>query len=317
MSDLTIRFMGLELANPVLVGSSGLTATVDGIKACADAGAGAVVTKSLFQSPSAAGTGGSPASGNGADGEKDLSERDFLTMLNRARRAVSVPIIASLCCDSIVAWKRTAKAAWNAGADALQLNISVAPCMTAGLSKAIEDLYITVLEEIKREVNVPVSVKVNPYLTSMMRMAYVLSGSQAAALVLFNRFHRIDIDTEELRVTSAPFISAGEEMHFALRWIALLYGKVPVDLAAATGLHETDDVIKQLLAGAQAVELCSTLYRNGLGRIRIILDGLSRWMGANSYGCLDDFRGLLSQDRSGAPWVYERLQYAGEPLPQG
>lgn len=330
--DLKTSYMGIDLSNPILVGSSGLTGTVDGIRRCADAGAGAVVMKSLFETHSELSKrGGSLVAGLPPDEEeprgdagrggpregRDLSRREYLETLYKAKRAVTIPVIASLCCDSIPAWKRCARAAWNAGADALELNISVVPRLTTGFSKAIEDLHIGILEEVKREVGIPVSIKISPYLTSMMRLSYVLSGSQVSALVLFNRFYRIDMDIEKLRVVGAPFTSSREEMYHGLRWIALLHGKVPVDLAAATGLHEAEDVIKQLLAGARAVQLCSTLYRNGLGRIRLILDRLSGWMSDRSFTRIDEFRGLLSQDRSDDPAAYERVQYATAPLTQG
>jgi dihydroorotate dehydrogenase (fumarate) len=148
-------------------------------------------------------------------------------------------------------------------------------------------------------------------------MAYVLSGSQAAALVLFNRFYRIDMDIQNLRVVAGPPLSSHEEMYHGLRWIALLHGKVPVDLVGATGIYDAEDVIKQILAGASTVQLCSTLYRNGLDRIRVILDHLAGWMTEHAYTHIEEFRGLLSQHRSSHPAAYERLQYAAGPLRPG
>ena len=283
--------MGLQLDNPIIVGSSGLTETVEGIRRCADAGAGAVVMKSLFD---------------------PHAEPEYMRILNGAKRAVSIPVIASLACDSISTWRHCSRAAWNAGADALELNISVAPRLTIGFSKAIEDLYITVLEEIKRTVTIPVSVKVHPYITSMMRLAYVLAGSGASAMVLFNRFRRIDIDIDALRLVAGPSLSAPEEMYHGLHWITLLFGKVPVDLVGATGIYNGDDVIKQLLAGVQVVQLCSALHKGGPGTIRSVLKRTAGWMRDHAYSRIDDFRGLLSQHRSEQPDVHERLQYAAD-----
>jgi dihydroorotate dehydrogenase (fumarate) len=321
MVDLSTTYMELNLRNPTVVGSSSLTKSVEGIKQCADAGAGAIVMKSLFEEPADPEIDGEKAayrseeqpmlgSKNGhTDGRLNVEE--YLRNINEAKQEVSLPIIASLSCVSMEGWKKYAKMVWNAGADALELNISVVPYLSMVFSRAIEDLYLVIFEEVRNVVSIPVSLKLNPYFASMMRLAYDLGGSGASALVLFDRFYQIDIDIENLKLKGGSPFSSSEEMSNGLRWMALLHGKVNCDLAASTGIYEAEDVIKQLLAGAKVVQLCSTLYKNGLEKIASILSSLESWMEKHGFHSLEDFRGILSQEKCKDFTFFERLQYGG------
>lgn len=304
MVDLTTTYMGLELRNPIVVGSGNLTKSVESIVQCAASGAGAVVMKSLFEIP------GEPDdSGETAPVEKLLRAEQYLDTIRQAKMEVSIPLIASICCASMETWKAYAELVCNAGADAIELNISVAPSLTIGYSKAIEDLYVIVLEEIRKTVNIPLSVKLSPYLTSLMRLAYNLAGSGASALVLFNRFFQIDVDIDNLRLTAGSPLSSEQETSNVLRWMALLYGKLECDLAASTGVYGAEQVVKHLLAGAKVVQLYSTLSSNGLAKIDSILGFLESWMERQGFESVGQFRGMLSQEECRDSSSLEKLQY--------
>ena len=305
MVDLTTTYMGFELRNPIVVGSGDLTKSVEGIVRCAASGAGAIVLKSLFEIPEEPDN-----SGETTPLEKPLRAEQHLNMIRQAKKEVSIPLIASICCASMEAWKSYAELVWNAGADAIELNISVAPSLTAGYSKAIEDLYVVVLEEIRKTVNIPLSIKLSPYFTSMMRLAYHLTASGTSALVLFNRFYQIDVDIDNLQLTAGSPFSSEQETSNVLRWMALLYGKLECDLAASTGVYGAGQVVKHLLTGAKVVQLYSTLSSSGFAKIDSILRFLESWMEEQGFESVGQFRGMLSQERCrDSSALVEKLQY--------
>jgi len=319
MVSLNTKYMGFELSNPLIVASSSLTKNLDGVKRCADAGAGAIVLKSLFEEQ---------IDVEVKDVEKyilpywhpeafdyvrqmgmELGPSDYLGLVKHAKKAVSIPVIASLNCISPKWWISYAKKIVDAGADAIELNIAVMPSDPTRDAKNIEALYFKILEEVDANIDIPIAAKIGPYFTSMAHMANELGKHGVSALVLFNRFYQPNIDIEKLKLSPGYNFSSPEEMGQSLRWIALLSGKLDCDLAAATGIHDASGVIKQILAGANVVQLCSTLYLNGLKQIGIILDELRLWMKKHSFETLDDFRGKLSQMQSKYPESYERIQY--------
>ncbi len=319
MADLSTTCMGLKLGNPVIVASCGLTRTPEGIRKCADAGAGAVVLKSLFEEQIDAEIGGvERAMGPPWHAEafeymerlgKQLGPREYLATLEQAKRAVAVPVIASLNCVSHRQWVEYAGRIEEAGADALELNIALMPSDPRRTVREVEDVYLEIVETVKARVNVPVAVKLGPYFTSLARLTDDLAARGVSALVLFNRFYRFDIDTDEIRLAPGQRLSTPDEISLPLRWIALLSGKVRCDLVASTGVHDGAGAVKQLLAGASAVQVCSTLYRNGLGQISTIVGEIAAWMENHGFDSLDQFRGKLAQMRSENPEAYERLQY--------
>lgn len=319
MVDLSTRYMGLVLRNPLIVASSSLANTSEGVSRCADAGAGAIVLKSLFEEQIQAETedleeyswilGHPEAFEYVREIGMSLGPREYLKLVEETKNAVSIPVIASLNCISPKWWVSYAKQIALAGADALELNISVMPSDPNRTSKEVEGLYFKIFEGIRTQIEIPIAVKIGPYFTSMARIADEFGRRGAAALVLFNRFYQLDIDIEKLELMPGPRFSSPQEMNLSLRWIALLAGRISCDLAASTGVHDGAGVIKHLLAGASAVQICSTLYIKGLKQIDRMLKEIEVWMGKHGFENIDQIRGKLSQMQSARPELYERLQY--------
>jgi len=319
MADLSTKYMGLDLKNPLVVASCSLVNNVEGIRKCVDVGAGAIVLKSLFEEQIHAEAkdleehlwlyGHSEAFEYVSKLAMPLGPREYLKLIEKAKSAVSVPVIASLNCITPRWWADYAKQLDAVGADGLELNISVMPSDPGRTSEEIENLYLEIVETLRASVKVPIAVKIGSDFTSVARMADRLAQRGASALVLFNRYYQIDIDIEKIAVKPGYRFSSPDEMSIPLRWIALLAGRVGCDLAASTGVHDGAGVIKQLLAGATVVQLCSTLYLNGVERIGQILREIEEWIDGHGFTSLSEVRGKLSQMQSEHPELYERLQY--------
>ena len=319
MADLSTEYMGLPLRNPLIVASSGLTKSVEGVRKCADAGAGAVVLKSLFEEQIAAKAkdmeehlwlyGHTEAFEYVSKMAMPLGPRNYLKLIEEAKASSSIPVIASLNCISPRWWVDFAKQIEAAGADGLELNISVMPSDPARTSEEIEKIYVDIVESLKGGVGIPIAVKIGPYFTSVARMAAEFSRLGVSALVLFNRFYQIDIDIEKVVIAPGIRFSSPDEISLPLRWIALLAGSVECDLAASTGAHDGAGVVKQLLAGATTVQVCSALYERGIDHIGTILGDVEAWMKGHGFDKVEDFRGKLSRQVTERPELYERLQY--------
>jgi dihydroorotate dehydrogenase (fumarate) len=319
MADLSTKYMGLELSNPFIVASCRLTATLDGIRRCAEAGAGAVVLKSLFEEQIDVDTKELEAqSWLSAHTEAfeyvrgmgmAMGPREYVALIEQAKKAVRIPIIASLNCVDGRWWREYAGQLASAGADGIELNIALMPSDPRRTASDIERHYYAVLDEVREHVELPLAVKIGPYFTSLPHVAQELARRGAAALVLFNRFYQMDIDVDRMTVVAGNRLSVPDELHLPLRWIAVLAGRVNADLAASTGVHDGKGAVKALLAGATAVQLCSTLYKNGLHQIRKIEEQVQAWLKEHGYQSVAEIRGLLSQEKSEKPEVYERLQY--------
>ncbi|MGF1637281.1 MAG: dihydroorotate dehydrogenase-like protein [Cyclobacteriaceae bacterium] len=319
MINLGINYMGLNLKNPIIVSSCGLSGSAEGVKRCADHGAGAVVLKSLFEEQIAADVNSLIDNSVpvyhpeeleymqriGSDSEAN----NYLKTIERSKEITDIPIIASLNCVSNTKWIEFAKFVEAAGADAIELNIAVMPKDFEEDPLKIENHVCDIVSSVKHYVNIPVAVKLGPYYTSMPRIAKRLRKSGASALVLFNRFYQSDIDIKRMELVSKNKFSNPAEMSNTLRWISILYQRIGCSLVANTGIHDAEAVIKQLLVGAKAVEICSTLYLHGLGQIGIILQDLEKWMQENHYFSIDDFRGKMSQKNVSLPEYFERQQY--------
>ncbi len=319
MPNLTTNYIGLKLSNPVIVGSCSLTGSLKGIQRCADAGAGAVVLKSLFEEQIVSEL-QDIATESWHYGHPEASEylekmgmalgpREYLKLIESAKKAVSIPVIASLNCVSSEHWTDYAKQIAAAGADALELNISIMPSNPEATSQQIEDTYLSIFKEVRSLLKIPIAVKLGPYFTSIARMANELSKRGADALVLFNRFYQLDIDAERIRLVPGNRLSSPNEMSIPLRWIALLAGKVGCQLAASTGIHDGIGAVKQILAGAAAVQVCSALYIKGVEHVQTIVGEIDDWMKKHEYRIMEDIRGRFSQMESPKPEQYERLQY--------
>jgi dihydroorotate dehydrogenase (fumarate) len=319
MADLSTTYMGLALRNPLVVASCSLTKTVDGVRRCADAGAGAVVLKSLFEEQILA-----DLHGNEVDATPlwhpealdyvqrmglELGPRSYLHLIGEAKRAVEIPVIASLHCVSPGLWTNYVRQIADAGADAIELNISAMPSDPKRDGAAVEKLYTDTVESVTHLASIPVAVKIGPYFSSIARMASELWKRGAKALVLFNRFYQFDIDIERMELAPGYRLSSPQEMGLPLRWISLLSGRIACDFSASTGAHDATGAAKLILAGATTVQLCSTLYKNGIDRIGEIRDELEALMEKHGFASMNEMRGKLSQAESEVPELYERLQY--------
>jgi dihydroorotate dehydrogenase (fumarate) len=323
--NLATRYLGLKLPSPIVVGSCGLTATVDGVRACAAAGAGAVVLKSLFEEQIAAEVGQMVAA---SEQPYDHSEAyqyisaygtenavsEYLKLIEGAKQAVAIPVIPSIHCASAAGWTKFARQVEAAGADALELNIFVPPATVERTGAGNEQIYLDVLGEVKRQVSIPIALKIGYFFSSLHEMAQKLCSRGADGLVLFNRFYPTDLDIDRFEVIPGPAFSVPEEMHLTLRAVAQLAGKIPCDLAATTGVHDGAGVIKQLLVGATVVQVASVLYRHRIEHLETLVAELRAWMAAKDFERLDAFRGKMKQQSWPDGSAYDRVQFMKRTL---
>ena len=336
MADLSTQYMGLKLKNPVIIGSSGITSTISEIKQASESGAGAVVLKSIFEEQISHETdkfmdGGSGSMDTFQKGYQDvLSSRaydyaqafdyvadyarehtlsSYLNFIEEAKRASDIPVIASINCVSAYDWHYFARRIEAAGADALELNIYILPSNTGKNSAENEQIYFDVAEAVLKQVKIPVSIKVGYYFSSLADTLIKLSQTGIKGLVMFNRPFHPDIDINSMEVTSKYLLSDPTEYSLSLRWMALLSGRVGCNLVASTGIHTAEAAIKQLLAGATAIQMASVLYKNGIGQVGTVVKGINDWMEAKGYDTLDEFRGKLSQGKIENPADFERVQF--------
>ena len=321
MADLTTKFLGLTLRNPLIVGSSGLTDSVDKIKKIAKAGAGAVVLKSLFEEEIISEMEESmhrmtsrefiyPETFDYMDhDEEEDSVRKYLRLIKETKAAVEIPVIASINCVSAQKWTYFAREIEAAGADALELNLFILPTDFNRTAAQNEQLYFDIIEAVKKEVKMPLLLKVSYYASNLGQLLQKLSKTGISGLTLFNRFYSPDFNLETYQVVSTNVLRQPSDLSISLRWIAVMANRVECDLAASTGVHDGEALIKQILAGANAVQTVSTLYKHGFDHIGVMLDDLKRWMDHEGFGTLDSFRGKLSQAKSNTPASYDRVQF--------
>ncbi len=319
MIDLSTSYMGISLGNPVIAASSSLTSSIDGVKKCEDAGAGAVVLKSLFEEQITIdknrmiGDMSFDAYTDAYDffnaASTDYYLDEYLGLVEESKEALSIPVIASINCVSSGQWTDYAERFENIGADALELNMFILPSNITTTGTSIEENYLKILSDVKKNIKIPVSIKIGYHFSGMGNFINTAAKNGANGIVLFNRFYKIDIDIEDIALKSSPLFSDPSEIHLALQWIALMSGEVPADFSAATGIHDGESVIKHLLAGAKSVQLCSTLLKNGVSRITDIKTQIESWMEKKEYGKIADFNGILSQGNSTHPEAYERSQF--------
>jgi len=319
MNDLSTKYLGLELKNPLIVGSCGFTNSVEKIRDLADNGAGAVVLKSLFeeqiQSEFSANMDNYTADYPGAtdyirEYTRGNEVENYLKLIAGAKKAVDIPVIASINCVSAAEWTSFAKSVESEGADALELNISLLPSNPKLTSKDSESMYLDIIGKVSEMVSIPLALKMSQYSAGLAHLIREIAWTnKVSGFVLFNRYYSPDIDIDKLTVKSSEMLSTPADGCGPLRWIALMSGLVDKDLVASTGIHDHVGAIKQILAGAAAVQVVSTIYKNGAGQLQTILDGIEGWMTAKSFGSLDDFRGKMSYEKTGEPAVFERTQF--------
>ena len=320
--DLSTRYLGLTLRNPLVASASPLSNTADGVRRLADAGVGAVVLFSLFEEQlrreaaqnAALADAGTESFAESlsyfpSGAEADPGPRRYLSLLERAVAAVDIPVIASINGSTTGGWTDYAAALEQAGAAAIELNIYHLPGDPLFPGRDVEQRHVEILTTVKAVVRVPVAVKLSPYYSSTGEMALRLDRAGADGLVLFNRFLQPDIDPETLTVTTGFGLSSPAEARLPRAWIALLAGRVRASLAATTGVEDPADVARYLLAGADVVMTASALIRHGVGHAGVLLDGLSGWMARKGFAAVADVRGLLSVPAGTDGAAYERAGY--------
>jgi len=320
MVDLTTKYLGLTLKNPIIVGSSGLTDSPDKIKKLEENGAAAVVLKSIFEEEITLEYEkivAEEASNRYKDEFldyldyriKDENISKYVELIANAKKAVDIPIIASVNCSSKHEWTNFAKAVEDAGADALEVNLFFLPSNFNRTAEEVENLYMEIVEKLKEKVKIPIVLKISYYFTTLALTIQNLSTSGISGLVLFNRFYSPDIDIDKMEVTATNVLSQPDELPMSLRWISIMANRVQCDLAASTGIHDGDAIVKQLLAGANAVQVVSAIYNQGPEKIQNMLKDVKKWMINHEFKTIDEFRGKLSQVESGNPSIYERVQF--------
>ncbi len=317
--DLRTKYLGLELKNPLIVGSSGLTDKVDKIKSAEANNAGAVVIKSLFEEQINAEINKTVYSGSNDYPEayeyiqeytRDKTITDYLNLIKDAKSAVDIPVIASINCVNDTEWTSFAKDIENAGADALELNISLLPSDPFTDAEKTEKMYFKITEKVNKSISIPISLKMSYYSAGLAKLIYNLSASKNVdGITLFNRFYNPDIDINTLEIVSSNVFSTPDEYILPLRWIALLSEKIDADMAATTGIHDGISMAKQVLAGASAVHIVSILYKHGLEYIGTILKEFESVMSKHGFNDIDEMKGKLSFHNIKNNRAYERIQF--------
>jgi len=319
--NLTTKFAGLTLENPIIAGSSGLTDSIDKIVELEKNGAAAVVVKSLFEEEIIFEMEEQAHSMSGRffvypetydymeEFPQEDSIRKYLRLLKEAKETVKIPIIASINCVSAQKWTYFASEIEKTGADALELNIFILPSDLNRSGQENEKLYFEIISEVKKHTNLPIILKISFYFSNLAQMITKLSETGIKAITMFNRFYSPDFDIDNMSVVSSYVLSSADDLPISLRWMGIMSGRVSCDLAASTGVHDGKALIKQLLAGADAVQIASTLYKHGPNYIKRMLEDLKNWMQEQGFNSIDDFRGKLSHSKAHDPAAYERVQF--------
>ncbi len=321
--DLTTTYLGLELAHPVVPSASPLTGDIDSLLRLEAAGAAAVVLPSLFEEQiehDAMQVHYSMEYGSGQFAEAtggylpDMIEYNtgpgsYADLVGAAKDALGIPVIGSLNGTSKGGWVLYARTIEEAGADALELNIYFVAADLEASADAVERRYLDLVAAVRSAVHIPLAVKVGPYFSSMAHMARRLTDAGADGLVLFNRFYQPDIDLEHLDVRPNLVLSTSDELRLVLRWMAILRGRIDASLAATTGVHRADDVVKLILAGADVTMMASALLRHGHEHLGTMVEGLRGWLTEHDYTSVTQAKGSLSQESSPDPSAFERSNY--------
>jgi dihydroorotate dehydrogenase (fumarate) len=336
MADLSTTYLGLALRNPLIVSSCGLANSLENIKKMEDAGAAAIVLKSIFEeqivfeadkfidssdnSLSAMKKGLNDILQNRSydymeamdymtNFAKEHTLKEYLDFIKQAKETVKIPLIASINCVSAYDWSFFAKRIQQAGADALELNIFILPSDINKTASDYDEIYRKIIADVKKFVSIPVSLKLSYYSSNLVNSFIALSNSGIAGMVLFNKPYNPDINIDKIEISAGKIFSSSDDYFRTLRWTAILSGRVGCDLAASTGVHNYETAVKLLLAGSNAIQLASVLYEKGIDEIKTILDGLNKWMDAHNFKTIEEFRGKLSQINIENPAVLERVQF--------
>ncbi len=322
MTDLSTTYLGLSLRNPLVVSSSSLTDSAEKIKSYEDTGAGAVVLKSIFEEqitkeaedmdaaleqgahsfPEAAGS-------YFANIPMEIGPGEYVRLVEAAKKTVKIPVIASINCVSASSWTKYAKHLESAGADALELNLYYLPTDPAKTGAEIEKTYVDIVKQVCGQVKLPVAVKLGPFLTSIPHTVSEIAKAGAKGVVLFNRFYQPNLDLEEMKISSQLQLSRPDDVLLPMRWIAILNGRVDVDFAATSGIHDGKAALKVILAGAKVAQVASAIYKHKAAHLGVMIRDMEHWLSEKQYASVNDIRGILSQKTCEDPQAFERAQY--------
>ncbi len=322
MVDLSTTYLGMKLKNPLVASSSPLTQKIESIQKMEEAGLSAVVLYSLFEEQITQESlklhhdllRGTESYAEALTylpdyGQYSIGPEKYIEHIKKVKKAVSIPVIGSLNGATTGGWIEYAQKIEQAGADALELNLyflATDPDMT---SQALEENYIQLVQDIRQKIQIPIAVKLSPFITALPNFARQLQQAGANALVLFNRFYQPDFDLENLEVAPNLVLSNSHEVRLPLRWIAILYGKVDLDFALTSGVHSAEDMLKAMMAGANVTTIASTLLQNGVGAASEILSATKAWMDEHEYESIKQMQGSMSQRAVGDPATFERANY--------
>jgi dihydroorotate dehydrogenase (fumarate) len=322
MTDLSTTYLGFHLKNPLVASASPLSKKVETVKKLEDSGISAVVMYSLFEEQIIHdsqeldhflnyGTYSNPEAETYFPdlGKYNVGPEPYLELIAKIKRSVNIPVIGSLNGISTGGWVEYAKKIQEAGADALELNIYNIPTDPTIPSQDLEQAYIDLVKDVRKQVRIPLSVKLSPFFTALPSFANRLVAAGANGLVLFNRFYQPDLDIETLEVVPNLVLSTSDDLRLPMRWVAILYGRIKADLALTGGVHTTRDLVKATMAGASVSMVASTLLANGFSRAEEILSGLEKWMVEFEYESVSQMRGSMSQQSVADPALFERANY--------
>jgi len=320
MANLETKYLGLNLKNPIVVSSSGLTNSVEKIGKLVEAGAGAVVLKSLFEEQINHEINNVIYKGEGFDYPealdyvkgytRDNSVSEYLKLIKETKAKYDIPVIASINCYSADEWVDFAQQIEASGADALELNVFIVNTDKNSEAGEYEKIYYEVLNNVSQIISIPVSIKLGLYFSNLVSVVNKISVSGAKGVVMFNRFYEPDIDIDKLSMTSAEVFSSPADMRRTLRWVAIVSEKIQnIDISASTGVHDGEGVIKQLLAGATTVQVCSAIYKGGEKVVTEMVQKLESWMDDKGFKSVEEFRGSMNYGKIGDPHLYERAQF--------
>ena len=322
MANLKTKYLGLDLKNPFIASASSLSKKLTNIKRMEDAGIASIVLYSLFEEEITHESQtldyflsrGTESFAEALTYFPDLDNYNlgpekYLGLISKAKESVQIPVIASLNGISSGGWIEYAKLIEQAGADALELNLYYVSTDLDVAGVELEKAYVELVRNIRKEIKIPIAVKLSPFFTSFSSVAAELVGAGANGLVLFNRFYQPDINIEDMRVEPTLELSASSDLLLPLRWTAILYKKVNIDLALTSGVHSGEDIVKALMAGASVVMSASELVKHGIDRAKSLLQEFSNWMDVHEYESVDSLRGVLSQRSVAQPAAFERANY--------
>lgn len=322
MADLSTEYLGLKLKNPLVPSSSPLSKHLDSARRLEDAGAGALIMHSLFEEKiqeedarqgrfapqRSPGRGSGDSSGSAPDRYMSYEDK-YLEHLQALKSSLQIPVIASLNGTTPGGWVNHARALQQAGADALELNVYYIPASCREAGTEVEDRYLEILESLRGNISIPITMKLSPQFSSVVNMAERFARAGADGLALFNRFYQPDIDLETLEVVPKLELSSSEESLLRIRWIAILYGRVDCSLAITGGVHNVKDVLKALLAGADVTHMCSALLRRGPGHLAMVLRALNEWLDERGYDSVAQVKGSISQRNATDSAAFLRSNY--------